>query len=148
MNRARLGLLFSWGFIFLFSGCQGNESSLLVLPYEGEVKINGKPISGAMVVFHAKNAGDQGVSPSGATDGTGKFRLTSNKEFDGAAEGDYAVTITWIKPVATGTKVLEGDETARNFLPSYLANPATSGLVASVQKDLSQSKSFNLRFQR
>jgi hypothetical protein len=131
----------------LLSGCQGTESSS-ALPYEGEVKINGKPISGAMVVFHAKTTGDQMVSPSGTTDGTGKFRLTSNKEFDGAPAGEYAVTITWFKPVTAGNKVREGDGVVRNFLPAYLANPQTSGLVASVQKDLSQAKSFDLRFQR
>lgn len=148
MNHTRLGFLFSVGFILLLSGCQGSESSLTALPYEGEVKINGKPISGAMVVFHSKNTGDQIVSPSGTTDGAGKFRLTSNKEFDGAPAGDYAVTITWFKPVTTGDKVREGDGIVRNFLPAYLANPQTSGLVASVQKDLSQTKSFDLRFQR
>jgi hypothetical protein len=74
--------------------------------------------------------------------------LTSNKEFDGAPAGEYAVTITWFKPVITGNKVREGDGVVRNFLPAYLANPQTSGLVASVQKDLSQAKSFDLRFQR
>ena len=131
MNRTRLGFLFSFGFTLLLSGCQGNESSSS-LPYEGEVKINGKPISGAMVVFHAKKTGDQIVSPSGTTDGTGKFRLTSNKEFDGASAGDYAVTITWFKPVTTGNNVREGDGVVRNFLPAYLANPQTSGLVVSV----------------
>ena len=50
MNRTRLGFLFSFGFTLLLSGCQGTETSS-ALPYEGEVKINGKPISGAMVGF-------------------------------------------------------------------------------------------------
>ncbi|NDH10061.1 MAG: carboxypeptidase regulatory-like domain-containing protein, partial [Gammaproteobacteria bacterium] len=94
MRRTKIGSLFSLGFVLLLSGCQGNESTP-TLPYEGEVKINGKPISGATVVFHSKKTGDQEVSPSGTTDATGKFRLTSNKEFDGAPAGDYAVTITW-----------------------------------------------------
>jgi hypothetical protein len=147
MNRTRLGFLFSFGFTLLLSGCQGTESSP-ALPYEGEVKINGKPISGAMVVFHSKKTGEQVVSPSGTTDETGKFRLTSNKEFDGAPAGEYAVTITWFKPVTPGNKVREGDGVVQNYLPAYLANPQTSGLVASVQKDLSQTKSFDLRFQR
>jgi hypothetical protein len=53
MNRTSLGFLFSFGFTLLLSGCQGTESSP-ALPYEGEVKINGKPISGATVVFHSK----------------------------------------------------------------------------------------------
>ena len=148
MKITQLGFLFFSGFVLLFSGCQGNDSSLPVLPYEGEVKINGKPISGATVIFHAKKTGEQFVLPSGTTDGSGKFRLTSNKEFDGAPEGDYAVTITWVKPVLNAVKSLDGDETVRNFLPAYLANPQTSGLVASVQKDLSISKSFDLRFHR
>ncbi|NBR06907.1 MAG: hypothetical protein EBT92_14190 [Planctomycetes bacterium] len=147
MRRTKIGFLFSLGFVLLLSGCQGNESTP-TLPYEGEVKINGKPISGAMVIFHAKKTGEQMVSPSGTTDENGKFRLTSDKEFDGAPEGDYAVTITWFKPISTAAKAREGDESVRNFLPAYLANPETSGLVASVQKDLSQSKSFDLRFQR
>lgn len=149
MTHIRTVFLISAGFVFLFSGCQGNDPSLPVVPYEGEVKINGKPIPGAMVVFHPKNNSDQVISPpTGTTDEAGKFRLTSKKDFDGAPEGDYSVTITWIKPVALGAKVREGDESARNFLPAYLANPQTSGLVASVQKDRSQSKSFDLRFQR
>ena len=147
MNRTSLGFLFSFGFTLLLSGCQGTESSP-ALPYEGEVKINGKPISGATVIFHSKKTGDQEVSPSGTTDENGKFRLTSNKEFDGAPAGDYAVTITWFKSIIPAAKAREGDESIRNFLPAYLANPETSGLVASVQKDLSQTKSFDLRFQR
>lgn len=133
---------------FSVLGCQGEDTSLQVVPFEGEVRLNGKPIAGASVVFHPLDSSKASVVPTGTTDQEGKFRLSSMKEFDGAPAGEYKVSITWFRSLGNPSKVQEGDETVRNFLPGYLANPDTSRLIASVGPELSQSKTFDLRFSR
>lgn len=134
--------------VFSLLGCQGAGDSLPLVPFDGEVRLNGKPIVGASVVFHPLDPSRTFVAPAGTTDQEGKFRLTSVKDFDGAPAGEYKVSVTWFRSLGNPSKVQEGDETVRNFLPSYLANPDTSRLVASVGREISQSKTFDLRFSR
>jgi hypothetical protein len=77
----------------------------------------GKPAAGALIVFHPVNgaAATDKVAPKPvatvAEDGT--FSLTTYVQNDGAPAGDYAVTITWIRPKKTpldreGPDLLEG----------------------------------------
>lgn len=147
-SRSFWVFLLSLPLVFSLVGCQGEETSLKVIPFEGEVRVNGRPIAGASVVFHALDSSKASFVPAGTTDHEGKFRLTSVKEFDGAPTGEYKVSITWFRSLGNPSKVQEGDETVRNFLPCYLANPETSRLVASVGREVSQSKVFDLRFNR
>ena len=66
-------------------------------PVQGIVKTTtGEPCSGALVVFHPSDEARLNAPKPFATCGAdGSFRLTTYQEGDGAAQGDYAVTIVW-----------------------------------------------------
>ncbi|MDB5347217.1 MAG: hypothetical protein JWP89_5594 [Schlesneria sp.] len=72
------------------SGCQKAET----FPVKGTLLVGGKPAGRANLVFHAV---DQRViaRPVGFTDPDGSFRLMTHAIDDGAAPGEYVVTIFW-----------------------------------------------------
>lgn len=72
-------------------GCGGGSDRPEMIPVSGTVTYNGAPVEGATVSFGS--AGAKNRSPSGVTDSSGKFKLTTFDTNDGASVGDYVVTI-------------------------------------------------------
>lgn len=67
-----------------------------VEPVSGKVLVKGQPAGGAVVTFHPISPQDKGKPrPRGVAAADGTFRLTSYTTGDGAAAGDYAVTLHW-----------------------------------------------------
>jgi hypothetical protein len=65
-------------------------------PVEGKVLVNGQPARGAVVTFHPK--GEDSLTtrrPSGVAREDGTFTLSTTKPGDGAAAGEYLVTVVW-----------------------------------------------------
>ena len=80
------------------AGC-GNRTPV---PVTGTVTLDGEPVEGATVTFHALGDDKEGRPATGQTDKTGTFRLTTGNE-DGARPGEYKVVV--IKNVLAGPKV-------------------------------------------
>lgn len=125
-------------------GGAGGKSDLKTFPVSGTVTQGGKPVEGAVVTFRGATR-----SASGRTDATGKYTLSTAKPGDGAAAGDYKVSITKLEgAAAAGAEASEkeyvapkeGDESGaasagpKNLLPAKYANPDTSGLTATVKE--------------
>ena len=67
-----------------------------VYPVHGQVFYNGKPATGALVLFHEVNAAaSQEMRPHGQVDQNGDFVLSTYAAVDGAPAGDYVVTVDW-----------------------------------------------------
>lgn len=80
-------------------GCGG---SARLVPVEGKVSLNGKPLAGATVTLSQSRPGAPGPF-LGETDADGNFRLGSvNEAGAGAAAGDYIVVITTVKQAPGG----------------------------------------------
>lgn len=134
--------------MILISGCGGSGGSRgNFAAVEGVVLYNQNPIEGAMVVFVPE--GNQ-PGAAGRTDGKGRFRLQTHDPGDGAAPGEYKVTVR-----KTDTQAMAGDlpddheapETQiqeRWLLPQRYGNPTTSGLTASVQSGQKNEFTFEL----
>ncbi|QDT90806.1 carboxypeptidase-like regulatory domain-containing protein [Gimesia algae] len=75
--------------IFFVVGCGSGREIPPLAQVSGTVTIDGKPVSGASVIFEPKF---QAVSASGGTDGEGKFTLMYG-DTSGAAIGDYIVRV-------------------------------------------------------
>ena len=74
-------------------GCSGAKDSPLV-PAEGIVTLDGKPLSGATVLFIPLE-GATLQSCTGRTDATGRFRLqTMDLQKEGALAGSYKVVVS------------------------------------------------------
>jgi hypothetical protein len=124
-------------------GC-GKDSGHGVYPVHGRVLYNGKPVANAQVTFHP--VGDvkrDTIRPVGKVDEQGNFKLTSFKNGDGAAPGEYQVTVVWLlaKPFRPGS-----DETvSANYLPDMYANVETSRLTATVTAGSNELPLFDLK---
>lgn len=89
-----------WALLFvsvLASGCSGSNTPIRH-PVKGVVQVNGKPAERMAVLFHLKEKEiDSSLRfPTGVTDAEGRFQLSSISKNDGAIEGKYAVTFSWL----------------------------------------------------
>src|SRR2546423_11376884 len=68
-----------------------------VYPVSGRVLVDGQPAADCLVFLHRTFDDDhpRRVSPYGATDQAGAFRINSYSVGDGAPEGEYVVTLEW-----------------------------------------------------
>ena len=86
-------------------------------------------------MFHPRNATDARVlAARGQTDREGKFQLTSYEANDGAAAGEYAVTIQHYKLVKKGDSYSAGP----NVLSPKLATPGATDIKVSVSASPNQ----------
>lgn len=118
--NARLILL--WGATLL--GCEAS-SPLACYPVRGTVVRDGKPVAGAVVVFHPVDpAANLKQKPIASTDDAGEFRVTTFKPGDGAPVGDYRITVVQRAPKLVGEEMVrEGP----NQLHGKLSDPSSSG---------------------
>lgn len=97
MTGLRFALVLPVGLAILpLTGC-GHHSGVSQYQVHGKVLSQGQPAVGAIVVFHRvdSSAAVSRFPPRGVTGKDGAFVVGSRTTDDGAAEGDYAVTIVW-----------------------------------------------------
>ena len=126
--RAAVCLLY-W--LTLVAGC-GRSGA--VVPVQGRVLLDGKPVAGAAVLFEPTSGG---VPATGTTDSEGKFSLTTTGQGPGAAVGAHNVSVSKQTFAQPGRKVEEGEIVAmKSETPVKYASPATSGLTVEVTKGM------------
>jgi hypothetical protein len=80
----------------LVAGGCGSSGREPLYPVHGKVLFRGQPAAGALVVLHPAHGQKPGeVNPLGIVGKDGTFLIGSRMAKDGAAAGDYAVTIVW-----------------------------------------------------
>jgi hypothetical protein len=99
------------------------------------VSLQGRPIEAAKVQFSTQSAGREYVA-FGYTDSSGRFRLRTFRDGDGAVEGDHRVMvekITWSesKPAETLGDVLPPPKEISHLAARY-REAESSGLTATV----------------
>ena len=134
---------FAIGAVMLFSslGC-GNKP----VPVRGEVRLDGVPLSGALVSFEPVEAGKRGAY--GTTDAQGRFALQSLNPEDGAFPGDYIVLVrlqeagpdqTFDDVIRSGPKrsksLVHLNYTHRDKSPLRATVPPPTPLVFQLKKD-------------
>ncbi|PQO31401.1 hypothetical protein C5Y96_13765 [Blastopirellula marina] len=124
-------------------GCSGSG----MLPVEGTVTLDGKPLDGAAISFVPAEGGRP---CSGQTDAQGHFTLASYVAGDGVPPGEYKVTVVKLDarrkaeaaPVEEGTdggeeQVMGNIEQAVKFLtPMKYSSPATTDLKVEVTANM------------
>jgi hypothetical protein len=98
-----------------------------VFPVQGIVQGQGKPATGALVVFHPLDASEalQKLRPAGNVDADGKFFLSTYAPRDGAPPGKYRVTVVWASPA-------QDERPGPDRFGGRYANPKESPLMATV----------------
>lgn len=114
-SRRTAVALMGLGLIASIVGCGRRwEKALPTFPVSGQVFRDGKPLADALVVLHPQQAMDGKIQPArGNTDAEGKFQLSTYNSGDGAAVGDYVVTVEYYEPIKEGGSVIAGP----NVLP-------------------------------
>jgi len=80
-------------FSLVLVGC---DSRPALYPVKGTVSVDGKPASGASLLFHPTSVGIKSVSSAIAKE-DGSFEVVTDS-MPGIAEGEYIVTLTWPDP--------------------------------------------------
>src|SRR5688572_22264830 len=112
-------------FPLTLTGCGGGEQRTPTFAVRGKLTDGVKPVANAQVVFHPANATADTPKPRGTTDANGEFTLTTYDGSDGAPAGQYRVSVEqW--------KTTTADAGPANQLPAKYADPAKSGLSATV----------------
>lgn len=108
-------------------------------PVHGTVTVRGEPAAKAVVVL--RPAGGKTDLPHAEVGEDGTFRIGTYVENDGAAAGEYAVTITW--PEVKKDPVT-GDELVQDRLQGRFDAPEKSKLKATVKDDDNALEPFQL----
>jgi hypothetical protein len=133
-----LCLTLSW----MAGGC--NRGPRLV-SVQGTVKVNGKPLNQGVVMFYPAT----GRPATGQIAENGTYSLTTYAPNDGAAPGEYAVTIDAVEvdssappPTSLEAEIAAGASgtppvrsTVRYLVPEKYADRTTTPLKATVQED-------------
>ena len=126
-------------FVCLFQiGC--GKRTVKVYPVRGEVYFNGQPAEGATIHFHPVDK--KACPPAYATvNDDGSYSLTTFKSDDGAAEGDYIVTVNWPEERQDDGETILG----KDRLGGLYAKPDISKLKATVSPGDNEIDRFDLK---
>jgi hypothetical protein len=133
----------------LFAGC--GPTGPTVIPIRGEVIYKGAPLKEGTVVYLPKETGEARQA-SGRIQADGSFVLTTFKNADGVAPGDYDIVVYAFAPQAgnipTRAELEAAHEAGRPqrqvIIPEKYTNPETSGLSDTVDSDHSGFKRIEL----
>jgi hypothetical protein len=140
--------------------CDGSPPTgpIPVHPVAGQVTYQGKPVPGALVVFHAANpaatastkpgedAPTGPPTPVGKTDDDGKFRMHTYIGDDGAPAGSYKVTVTLAVGGETRDVMTKQVVKTQSVpLPLKYADPKTSDINADVKTGDNNLPTFELK---
>jgi hypothetical protein len=116
--------------VTIFTGCNASPSNLN--PVQGQVIVNGQPLPNAQVVLRSD---DPSIPVAqGQTDAEGKFSLSTFEKHDGAAEGEFKVTVAYYRHIQVEGDLYPGP----NVLPQKYSDPARTELRVSVRKGENQ----------
>lgn len=127
----------------LGTSCAGGPN-----PVEGTVLYNGEPARGAVVVFHPKDDDSLTARRStGVVDDSGTFTLSTRKPGDGAAAGEYLVTIVWPEEAGPAKPTLSTapPPDPPDRLKGRYADRGKSGLSAVVKPGRNRLPPFELK---
>ncbi len=109
------------------TGC--GEGQLATAPARGEIRIDGKPLANAYVVFTP----EKGPCATAHSDDDGGFVLSTYRDGDGAVVGKHYVTVSARESTNEPARGAPGlTQPGRSLIPVRYNNSATSGLTYNV----------------
>lgn len=99
---------------------------------------NGTPCDGALVVFHpTEESRVNDPKPVAKCDASGAFSLTTLSEGDGAAAGNYGVTVVWLGEAKESKMSLSSESSGgKDRLAGKYGQPQSPRIFADVQADV------------
>ncbi len=124
----------------------GGRTVPKVYPVKGKVLVNGQPAKECQITFHRTTPGDPSfpATPGGLTDENGVFQITSYQANDGAAEGEYVVTIEWRERSGLTKSDFDGPDQLGGAYANREKNKALKGFVVQVGRQPVELPAFEL----
>jgi hypothetical protein len=132
--------------LFGLAACGDSRGFPKVYPVKGKILVNGQP-AGDCQIYLNRTAADKsaaGVRPQGVTNASGEFQITSFASNDGAAEGEYVVTIEWREPVGL-MKSFEGVDQLDGAYAAVEKTKGLPGFVIQVDRKPLELPAFDLK---
>ncbi|MBX9584376.1 MAG: hypothetical protein K2X87_29095 [Gemmataceae bacterium] len=127
------------------AGCGPADPKLS--PVTGKVFVGDAPAEYATVVFHPVGpAAPDAVKPRATVGADGSYTLSTHAAGDGAPPGQYRVTVEWW--LSGMKKATDPDTPPKNRLPAKYADPAASGLTATVGDGPTEVPAFTLNLKK
>jgi hypothetical protein len=125
--------------------CSGSGDGKLN-PVQGKVLYRNQPLSGALVTLHPKDSKDLNVTPpTGLTKEDGTFTVTTGRK-DGAAAGEYVVTIICSEEVENKKKTMStAPPESRDRLNGAYANRDASRITVKITNGTNQLEPWDLK---
>lgn len=117
--------------LVVFSGCSKKK---VLVPVEGTLTLNGEAAEGVTLCFIPMDE-TVGVAAGATTDSSGHFTVTTGND-PGCALGDYKVTAYQLEITGESVTTIK----SVNHFPKQYADPETSGLTATVSKNMEPLK--------
>lgn len=138
-------LVLPWAMLVLLCffplACSKPDTKVKVYPVRGKVFFNGQPAGGAVIHFHPKFDTKSGTAAFADVKEDGSFRLSTFGSDDGAAAGDYIVTIGW-----SDEKKVDGETvTSPDRMGERYSKRGASTLKATVNTGENVVPRFDLR---
>lgn len=116
------------------AACGGGRNLPKVYPVKGKILVNGQPAKECQIWFHPTAGGDPAsrTTPHGLTDQSGEFQVTSYYGNDGAAEGEYVVTIEWRERSGLAKAEFDGPDQLGEAYAKVEKTKALKGFVVQV----------------
>lgn len=138
----------AWALLMGISGCGQTEQRRDVVPVRGQVFWQSKPAAGALVVLCPDGAAAAAGWPEGyprAVAGEdGSFRIGTYDQEDGAPEGQYKVTITWMMPSPKSERS-DSEALTVDRLAGKYGDPAASAFSVTVAAPESELPRLDLK---
>jgi hypothetical protein len=127
------------------ASCSGRKTPK-VYPVKGKILVNGQPVKDCQVAFHRTSGGDPAsqAMATGLTDENGEFQLTSYYANDGAAEGEYVVTIEWRERSGLTKSDFDGPDQLGGAYAKAEKNKGLKGFVVQVGRQPLELPPFEL----
>jgi hypothetical protein len=144
LYTAPLGLI-----LLAFFGCSEATSGPALVPAEGVVTLDGKPLAGVQVMFDPQGE-TRGQRTYGKTDAEGKFAIAPPAGRKGTPAGEYRVVMSkLVKP--DGSDFIPDPKSGpedtggfRELLPPAYSDPAQTQLRAEIPAGGTKSLEFKL----
>lgn len=142
--RKNAALLVLLAFSACLSGCGKKSPIDGLVPLEGNVYFDEKPVEGATLLFLSKNTGEDAKGAGATTGATGNFKAMTLLPGDGVLPGSYTVTVQKYEYVDDG-RGSEGPGSRKQILvlPAKYYDPGTTDLEVTVPPE--GNKKFEIR---
>jgi hypothetical protein len=128
-----------------FVACSSGRAVHKVYPVKGKILVNGKPANECKIYLNRTFDDKNPVMPTGLTNESGEFQITSYDTNDGAPEGKYVVTIEWRERSGLTKMDYDGPDRLGGAYAKVESTKGLPGFTVQVERQPQELPPFELK---